>query len=173
MNSERVIEISLFENEKDNVPKPESLTWRGLVGVLTDEFLRQNEKLGGPCWGPQKYRPGSTRALKNLESIGAAFFDLDDVTPARLDALFDRLDEAKVRFVAHSTWSSTAERPRCHLVLELPRSVTPAEWPRLYAALVRKFGVPADDKSKDAAHILFAPSCPPGSVPFVRVGLTP
>jgi hypothetical protein len=170
-SNERDFGVSAYATEKDNAPKSLVTNWPGLFGHLSRHEVR-SEKLGGECWSAAVYPPGATRGNANVESISVAFFDIDHTTQAELDALGDRLDEAKQRFIIHSTFSHTHEHPRCRLVLDLPRSVTPKEWKLLFPRLVKKFGIPADEKAKDPARILFAPSCPPGSVPFVRVGVT-
>lgn len=164
----RPLRISLFENERDNKPKPQSTTWPELVAALSEHDRRASKS--GPAWSAASYPERTTRGRGNVLSLSVASFDLDKGSRADFEALWARLAALDLRFVAHTTHSSTTEEPRWRLVFDLSRDVSPEEWPRVFRALVRQFSLPADENAKDASRVMFAPSCRPEVMPEVHRG---
>jgi hypothetical protein len=113
-----------------------------------------------PRWSAATFQ-GDYRRLANVEATAAVVLDLDGQrgevpTRERVVEAFDgRL------LVAHTTWSSTPERPRWRVVLPLSRLVNVEEHDRCWRAateLVERTGIAPDYGAKDASHAWAVPA---------------
>lgn len=107
------------------------------------------------AWSPALYRD-NVRRKGCLITIGALVVDIDE--NGDVDAIAASL--ARYSTIVHETFSSTTDRPRCRVVVELTK---PVDWPtyeRAHAiarAHLRDAGVVADDGAKDASRLSYAP----------------
>jgi hypothetical protein len=164
------MKIALYQGARDNRPEVVDLTWSELAALLVAHRA-------GPCtvadcpgkkcphkmgraWSPVDIE--GTRADANVRAVTAAALDLDILGPMPWPWL-DSLLAAGVSAVLSSSHNHREEAPRLRLVLELSRPVTRAEWPRLWRAVIARFGLPADPACGDPSRIYFAPSAPQGA----------
>jgi hypothetical protein len=162
----------MLASERDNAPQTVETTWRELAEGLT-EFRRGPCTLttcpgkacrakSGPAWMPAV--TDGVRKTEHVQAITVAAFDIDHVPFADLCALSDRLEAAGAAFVLHSTHNHRPPNDcAVRLVMPLSRECKPAEWPRVRAAAVSKYKIPADPKARDLARLFFLPSAPEGA----------
>lgn len=173
--------IAILSSETDNAPQVVDVSWAELVESLTTfrrtlchchtsdrPFGKPNKcpLKSGPAWSPVIVE--GRRCNENVRAITAAVFDVDHVTMAELCALCDRLEAGLVAFVIHSSHShrppgAPVEDVCARIVMPLGREVQPGEWRRVREALMRKYGIPGDPRTKDVARLYFLPSAPDGA----------
>lgn len=157
--------ITLFESERDNAPKELEVTWEDLSRSLSEaRFTPCNPCKGHDCeskkgraWSPVAYAPGAPRGNEGVTEVTFGVFDLDNVVPAQLAQIAQRLDGTA--YVCHQTHSGNGYR----LVIPFTRPVPAAAWAEVWPALVERFNLPADAHRSDLAGIYFTPSRPEGS----------
>ena len=103
-----MIEISLFDSERDNAPKPYALEWDQLVSLLTEHDRRESAPCpicsgsgaaaegkcpackgsgstdsgkSGPAWVPASFHPGAKRRAEAVKTVNVGVFDLDEKAP--------------------------------------------------------------------------------------------
>lgn len=153
------VEVVRFDSEYDNQPKPWSGPLRSLLGSAP---VVRASKAGTPCFSAVRYRTGATRGLDGVEAVTQLVLDFDHLSAAQLHQLLDRL--AGKLFAVYTSFSDRAggEDDRCvRVVIVVTRSMTPAEYRVVLAAVEIELGVRADDRAKDASHIWYDPSTPP------------
>jgi site-specific DNA-adenine methylase len=168
-----LFQISYFESEKDNDPKPFTggLTWSELETLLRD--VRETDcnpcpgskcphKLG-PAWSPVSYLPGKIRAKVNVDRVYALVVDLDHLTEAGLIDAAEKIEPYE--YIAHASHS---DRPgdRClRVVIPLDKPIAGGDWDSFWPAAMAYFGLPADENTSDASRLYFLPSRPKGADP--------
>jgi putative DNA primase/helicase len=154
--------VAFFERATDDVPRTEKLSWDRLESVLTTyEYRGQKD---GPLFSPTEYRPGTTRASKNIERLTFWVGDVDDGTP--LEALRDHLAAKGLTFVIGETFSSTPEHRKFRVSVPFAKPVPASEWGTVWSALAHELGLDHVDRAtKDPSRIFYLPSAPPGSKP--------
>lgn len=161
-----VVKAVRFSGSKDNVPEVWELTWEALVEALSRHEIR-NQK-DGAAWSPAVYKPGTTRGVKNVDQVSAAVFDLDHLKAEQVEAIRGKLQG--MEYVLHSSFGHSAEDQRLRLTLPVNRPMTPTEWAKVRASLIKTFDLPADPATKDASRLYFLPACPPEASPFAEHG---
>ncbi len=153
-----VLMISLFTSETDNRPKMEFVSWIELCRRLM-AHQRRPRKEGGPCWSPTYYPPGAPRLKANVIQLTCLVLEVDDGTgPEAFEP-----DWGEFRYVLHSTFSHTGEKPRWRAVFPLAQSVWAEAWEEVWRRLTEALAKGrADPQCKDPSRLYFLPSCPPG-----------
>ncbi|MGI8424173.1 MAG: hypothetical protein ACR2NO_08715, partial [Chloroflexota bacterium] len=160
-SGELQIHLAGFPRLTDTRPRPVRLAWSEIAQRLT-VFDERTEK-DGAGYSPAIYRPGTTRKNEHVEAITAAVLDIDHDTPAW--ELFEGFE-----FVAHTTFSHTADDPHWRLILPLARPVSAEEWPDVWERVRFRLCPNADDACKDVARFYWKPAHQPGAAHDVRIG---
>lgn len=174
--------IALYQNAHDNQPCAYDLDWPGLVQILTTHVRTPCAHPAGGCAGAVQarqtntsnacaYKNGAawaphevegTRAKANVRTVTAAVFDVDHASEAVAIDVFSRL--FGVAWIAHSTHSHLPPSDYCfRVVFALSRPATAAEWPVLREVIRARFGLPADQGTRDASRLFYIPSAPEGA----------
>lgn len=149
--------VTIFKNEKDNVPISEKLTWAELRDRYFKAHQKRLVKTGGMAISPVSYMPGTTRGNQSVEAVFCAVFDIEHHGP--FEALRERFDG--YAFLAHSSYRHKPEDPRYRIILPLVKPVFSSEWSHAWAKLNYWVGGVNDPSTKDPARIYFLPSRPP------------
>ena len=156
------ISLCRFHNETDKKPKPVTLEWGGVCGLLTRRIVRERKE-GTPAFSPAVYRPGTLRAKANVQSVTALAADFDGTTTP--DAVTDVLSQRGLAAVVYSSHSHPTEDGRAKFRVLIPFTVpvSAEEWHDGTAArlLVGLFGTWADASCVDASRLFYLPSCHP------------
>jgi hypothetical protein len=143
--------------------RPVPTTWGQLRrALLSHNRPRAAEKAAAPCWGPHILRENRRLAVM-VEHVTALVLDFDeglDVDGAM--ALFPRAER-----VAYSTFSATAEEPRCRLVLPLAHHVAGPIWSGVIRGILKDIGhgkQAADPKCVDPSRLFLLPCAGPVEV---------
>ena len=155
--------ISLFSNEKDNVPVRQDTTWGDFVERLSHHDVRLHKE--GPGFSPVLYRQGATRGKEGVERLYCAVADVDSgITPQQFLEQFP--SDLEVLIV--STHRSSPEKPKFRAITPLATPCPGREWEELWQRLQHHVWHGASDKyTKDASRFFFLPSHPPEGTPFV------
>jgi putative DNA primase/helicase len=149
--------VTVFKNEKDNVPVSQELTWAELRDRYFKAHQKRMVKTGGMAISPVSYMPGTTRGNQSVDAVFCAVFDIEHHGP--FEALQERLDG--YAFLAHSSYRHKPEDPRYRIILPLAKPVYSSEWSHAWAKLNYWVGGVNDPSTKDPARIYFLPSRPP------------
>lgn len=147
------MEVSLFASAFGT--RPRRATWSGLE-LTRPVAVQSDDKRLAPAWSPATYPPGATRGGEHVESVTALVLDVDDGTA--LDVVWG-LWPAAAR-VLHTSWSHTAEHPKCRLVVPLANPVPAEGWLRVWtwaSVHASRRGVKADPSCKDPCRLFFLP----------------
>ena len=114
-------------------------------------------------WSPIRLRPlaGGVYRRRNalVDFVSCLVIDLDEggIDRAGLrDALGD------VHAIYHSTYSSSADRPKGRAIMPLAKPCPAALWPRMWQWVESRLGAVVDRKCKDPARVFYVPSHPIG-----------
>lgn len=138
--------------------KRREATWEELE-ILLSVPVELAEKNSAPGVAPVTFRD-DTRSKANVEAVHALVFDLDH---NGVDDACKALEGTTI--IVHSTYSSTAEKPRCRAWLRLSRSVTADEHARLWIVVANRLldgDCEPDSSARDASRLNFVPSIPIG-----------
>lgn len=151
-----------FESCFDNTPSPfDEPSFEAFSLALRSAGHRRGPK-DGLAFSPAVYRPGTTRALKNVEVVTAVGLDLEHVTPARMAEVRETLKTFE--HVVYSTHSHTPEAPRFRAVIALTRELPAALYPSLWQAVAEMVGTDVcDPATKDASRLFYLPAAPEGA----------
>lgn len=148
-----------FADELDTVPDAQD----DLVPRALPAHVARATKKGTPAVSFVEYAPGERRGKKGVRAITALVFDFDHLPTERARAVVTRLRQLAVAYLLYSSFSHRVkgEEDNCfRVLLPLDRAVTPAEYPRLWAAFDSDLGGHADPKARDVARIWYVPACP-------------
>ncbi len=160
-------QVSFFNDEHDNSPRHEVLTWDQLVAKLSAFHMRDMKS--GPCWSPASYASGSKRGNAGVQTISVAVFDVDDGTDPKVIGAI--LTTRGLQFLIHSTFSSSPEMPKYRVVVPLAAPVPVADWPEVFPRLCALLtDGHTDPATKDPARIFFLPSAKPDAKTFLYEG---
>ena len=178
--------FSLFTSARDNQPEPREGTWeefnRGLLenkpthpdptGARSDAEWDESKK-HLLAFSPGSFRSGTTRKNENVESVSMLALDFDDIPNASVPALLARFDG--LAYLIHTTPGAARCAPgftRLRIILPFAAPVRGKDWPKVWAALVRHFGLSDvagfDAACNDAARLYFVPC--EGCTGFVAEG---
>ncbi len=156
-----LIRYTTFGGVLDKTPKGKIEQWELLAKKLMRHGVQPAKPDGkqarGALWSPTVYAPDATRLAENVELVTCFVADIDDGTdPAELHSLWHGL-----RFVLHSSFSSTPEHPKWRVIFPLRRAVAGSEWGRVWKKLNHHLmGGHCDPATKDPSRLYFWPSCP-------------
>src|SRR5436190_457550 len=102
-------------------PTRRDLTWPDLATMLNQHERRPTKD--GPGWSPTTYRPGTTRANKNVVEVSAAVGDFDKQTVDDLRAIWRHLEALGLTYCIYSTWSSRPDKLAFRVVIPFSRPV--------------------------------------------------
>lgn len=160
--------ISVFNHERDNIPKRNEITWEQLVESLAHVSVSpctlatcrraecQEKKI--QAWSPASWPEGETRAKATVEAVSCLVCDLDHVPALELDAHLERLE--RYASLLHSSHSDRPDDRCVRVVVQLSRPVAGSDFPRFWRAAVDHLGLPVDEATKDASRLYFMPSRP-------------
>lgn len=174
MELELTIFKSIFDNKTHKKMKLNS--WEHFVKLLKGLSLkegykpkREERKIGSPLISPAIFKENTTRANANVVYwAGWAALDIDDWTPEGISKLNEELK--KYNFIKYSTSSSTKEKPKFRLIVELNRYVKPEEIKHLWYALNKEFVELGDPQTKDLARMFYVPAKYPNAYNFFEIG---
>jgi hypothetical protein len=142
--------------------------WPELVAFVRDVRSWTQPKSSLPVWSPATFR-GDHRKGENLEAVGLLVFDIDakdqpePLTEPRFHKLIGELFESRA-WLAHSSFSATAEAPSWRLILPLAEPLEGARFALAHKHLrkvLAKVGIVQDENAKDGARAFFVPVRPP------------
>jgi hypothetical protein len=146
-------------------PTRRELTWDQLVRLLTTHTERADKD--GPGWSGATYKPGTTRAIANVEAWSLAVGDFDHCTRADREALETGLDRLGLAYVIYSTYRNTPEDVRFRVVLPLVKPVPAQQWPDTWQRINHHLFLEQNDpQTKDVSRMFYHPACPPGAPHF-------
>ena len=151
-----------FESKFDTKPKARSADWGEVCQTLRAHKPVRSKELV-KLWSPARYMDGASRGLEGVAEVTMAVFDFDDGhEPEDFFDLWDGLE-----FVAHSTFSSTPDKPKWRAIFPLLAPVPAAEWPAVVRKLRAALTADVSDPScTDASRMFYIPSCPIGGESF-------
>lgn len=159
---ERLVSFSTFFRRTDNRPQPRTLHWGELAKRLATH--QEHPRKDGPMFSPATFKPGTTRANKNVESISMLVADLDG--DFDWETIKQRIE--RYAYAAYSTYSSTADHPKLRTVMPLASPVSPDEWSdSWYRANEHLFLGAMDPATKAPSQAYYFPSCPLGALRVV------
>jgi DnaB helicase-like protein len=118
---------------------------------------RETPKTGLALWSPATFK-GDYRERANVEAVYALGFDVD-IVPVPSEADLRAALTGRSCFF-HSSSSSTPTAPRWRLLLQLSRSVTGAEYDRLWALVASRFPFGVGAGAKDPSRGWYVPREP-------------
>jgi hypothetical protein len=152
----------LIRSERDAArPEPFHGTWDEVVDLFSSEAERWRPRKGGPAFLPVVFGDapndkGNHRHDANVRLVSAVVFDLDGKVRCHTAAdLRERLDGTA--YLAHTTFSSTPERPRWRVILPLKRPVTPDEHTRVIRTAAGHFGFDRDTSCDNPSRLHYLP----------------
>lgn len=163
MATELMFQCSTFTDKNDNKPRYHGVPWSKMV----ESFMRHVERVDkdGKLWSPAVYKGNSTRGNTGVESLSAAVGDFDS------GVAFEDASEGltALEYVAHSTHSHTAEKPKFRIIIPFAKPVAARDWGDAKARIDEHvFKGLNDPGTKDQARIYYTPSCLPGAPRFTK-----
>ena len=146
--------ISTFAHYQNiHVCTPDELqTWEGLSDRLSHHQARAS-KFTGELWSPTIYKPNTTRANLNVESLTLFVADLDHVAFEKIAG-----NIAEYEYIAHTTFSHSDSSPHWRIVMRLDRFVPAESWDHFYKQVSwNLFQEKNDSACSDVARIYFFP----------------
>lgn len=162
--TDQKVQFVTFAGKESRQPKPGSLTWARLVGLLVAHKPRAEKD--GQLWTPGTYSVGATRGNDGVIDLYCFVADVDDGTPvSTLRERWKAMDGQSLAFVLYSSWSSSQEKPRWRVVFPFAAPVKAEDWPDIWRRCsLYLMGNHNDQTAKDPARIYYLPSCPPESL---------
>ena len=142
--------------------------WPELVAFVREVRSWAQPKEALPVWSPATFR-GDYRNSENLEAVELLVFDLDakdqpePLTEARFHERIGGLFRG-LAWLAHSSFSATAEAPRWRLILPLAVPLDGARWALAHKHLrkvLAKVGIVQDKNANDSPRAFYVPVRPP------------
>jgi hypothetical protein len=159
--------IALYRRASDPRAAQRMLTWLELVACLRASDERSGKD--GPMISPARLEPGAKRGNASVVDVCAFVCDFDGgLAP---EFLASHLRALGVAFVIHSTFSSTADRPKLRSWIPLSRPIEGSQWPSVWPELNRVLALgKSDPATKAPSQAFYLPSHPPGQQQFLIVG---
>lgn len=142
-------------------PNHKKTNWKALRKSLT-RFRTLDAKLDCGYWCPAKYKPNTTRAAKNVESVCCLVWDYDDGTTIH-DAVEPWLDYA---LAVHTSFSHSDDAPRFRIVIPLSEPVPGHGWVKFWRFWYDKLEHKPDQACKDPSRLYHFPAHPNGVTPY-------
>lgn len=153
-------ELCKFEGLTDNVPEPGCATWSAIKESLSKapvvtSYLdeRGKRRPNRPLFSPVRYKPGTKRGAKNVESVGLAVFDIDKGMS---------IEEAREKFAGlsyalYTTFNHAPKASKFRVVVPFTEPVPAEEWPAVWRAATARFAPETDVQTKDICRIFYLP----------------
>lgn len=158
---------TLVNNKFDHDPKtPVELPWEVFAHrlQLLGSKLPPREHKDGPAVIFATFKSGGRITRDHVETVTALGLDIDEVNGDPKKALEDLHQALPYAKVAHSTFSSTPEEPRCRVILPFDREYTVTEFERIWRYVhVLTGGKLLDVKCKNPDRLYYTPRWPAGS----------
>ena len=156
-----MIKLSFFDSIKDpSVSLVREVTWNEIVKSFSIHKYTDKKKLDLPSFSPAIFK-NNYRSNDNVEFITIGVLDLDDQSPAVLNAL--RFKFKKLDTVLHTTYSHNLSNIRIRVLIRLSRPVLINEWKGFIPLFHSIFNNVSDLKTQDPARLYFLPYAPVGS----------
>jgi hypothetical protein len=160
------LKIATYASKRDNEPATATVPWSALVAQLKSPITTActtTTCAGKECphkdqllWSPVDI--DGTRANKNVRSVTAVVVDLDHLDVTADNTWLEALKSSGVAAVVHSTHSHAPGSPSLRLVMPVSRPVLPAEWSRVWSAVLSRYQLPGDPACKDPSRAYYAPT---------------
>lgn len=123
-------------------------------------------KRSSPLISPAIYSETTRKNINVIEWAGWAALDIDNavIDGSIQDAMFAAYS---VKFICHSTSSSSIEHPKFRLIFPLSRHVTKEEIPHFWYALNLESGNAGDKQTKDLSRMFYVPAKYPKAYNFI------
>lgn len=143
-----------YRHARDPRPVLREVDWPMLAVTLRQFREHRGDKESRlrtcPLWSPVHLREGGRRRIADVLEVTALVLDYDDgLTLTQALAKWDGLER-----VGHTTWSHSAEAPRCRVILPLAAPIPADGWSDLYKAQVEE----ADRQCCDPSRAYFLPA---------------
>jgi hypothetical protein len=140
-----------------DIPRP--TTWLEFVRWIQRKDPDQDQKgtAGSVLFSLVRLREGTTRADSNVEAVSGWALDLDHLTELDVRAVFTRLAEGGLAFLAYTSHNHKPGSPRWRVVGPLSREVGAKEWPSVWRAFVERYAPSADAQCKDPSRAYYLP----------------
>jgi len=130
--------------------------------------IKYDKKKDAPLMSPAIYETGTRKNVNVISWAGWAGVDIDDFACNDANAQLSIINGfPNVNYVCYSTASSTVDKPKFRLVIELSRSVTAAEIRHFWYALNKELGDVSDGQCKDYSRMYFVPGTYKNSNNFI------
>lgn len=156
------VNISKFDNIRDNLPKSQLISWSEFVGRY-NKHLIVSDKEAAPLISPAEWSVGAERKKEGVLRVHFAALDLDGVSEDVVRRLREIVEP--YRFLLCTTWS----HPKAfeenglwyfRIFMPLSRPVEAAEWPAFWSRLNTFFENTLDGHCSDPGRIYYVPSAP-------------
>lgn len=160
-----LIKFCVFLHTEDKYPKPKELPWKILAKDLTRHRVTQvnknqkNSRINIPLLSLATYKPNTTRAAYNVETVNAAALDIDNINPKQWQNIQNNIQKNKISSFWYTTYNSTLNNIKIRLILQLSRPVIKQEWDKIYPVFQSIFST--DPSTKDACRMFFGPYIAP------------
>lgn len=153
----------LYSSKTDNRPLAhEEVSVEAFAHQLLGDGHRRGPNKDGPAFSPVSYRPGTTRALNNVDLVWGVGLDIEHITPERAAEVLQVVRSWES--IVYTTFSHTLAEPRYRALIALTRPVPASLYPRLWSKVVDAVGADAVDPStKDASRLFFLPAAQDGA----------
>ncbi len=148
-------------NASDTSPKRVDSDFASFCMALAEPEIRETKD--GPAWLPCTF----VRAKRNDENVAAMYsfvIDLDNGTSE--DTIRAALNG--YRYVCHSTYSHTPERPKWRVIVPFKEVLAPAKYNAVFEHFNKLFDGALDKSCRNPSHLYYLPSVPPGSESHYR-----
>jgi hypothetical protein len=138
-------------------PVGRDLDWPTLVRALSDfRFVAGDKDLrrrSCPLWSPVQLT-APRRLNRNVSAVSCLVLDYDDGI-----SLFDAAIRWEgYRMHGYTTWSHTADAPRCRVVLPLASPIPGPMWTPVYRDILGRQGLEADPQCIDPSRAFYLPA---------------
>lgn len=166
------MQIALYETTDTPAAIPVDLAWDELCDLLghvhpTDcpngcqnpKQCPRKASWGAPsglhAWSPAHFTK-PYRLDRNVEAVTLAVLDLDHVSDTTLAEVAHKLEGFE--YLCHTTHSHRPGSAALRLVMPLAAPVPAAQWPVVWASLVRELDLPVDPTCKNVSRFYYLPS---------------
>jgi P4 family phage/plasmid primase-like protien len=141
------------------------MTWPQLATMLSEHERRSDKDCQG--WSPITYKPGTTRANKNVVEVSAVGADFDHKSVEDYQDIRAQVEGLGLTYTMYSTWSCEPDELAFRMVIPFTKPVPAAQWSDVWHRVNEHvFGGQSDPQTKDTSRMFFRPACPPDGLPF-------
>lgn len=152
--SDFIIEASLFDNKRDNIPKSFKGSLKELIGTYHE--VRPNKD--GLAFSPAIFRDGATRSSEGVIHLSFLAYDVDHVSNKQLGERRRALGSCA--YIVYNTFSDQLDGPndrRFRLIIPVNRPFTKSEHRLVYPFIGTLIGG-YDQAASDPSRMFFKPS---------------